>query len=145
MTPETLAAYLQEFLRSVQKVGNPKDEILSIFDKITEWKRQAGNLDDQEKMVARKLKNSEGNRVEIHNVKTLKAKLAEFQQEIGLSEDEVIIIMYTSLDLDWFNNLLVLAGEFLKWFNLNFEGESREELDFQESKMEYWTACVAYA
>ena len=78
MTPESLAAYLQEFLRCVQKVGNPKDEILGIFDKITEWKRQAGNLDDQEKMVARKLKNSEGNRVEIHNVKTLKAKLAEF-------------------------------------------------------------------
>ena len=78
MTPPLLAGELQEFLRCVQKVGNPKDEILGIFDKITEWKRQAGNLDDQEKMVARKLKNSEGNRVEIHNVKTLKAKLAEF-------------------------------------------------------------------
>ena len=81
-------------------------------------------------MVSRKLKNSEDNRVEIHNVKTLKAKLAEFQHEIGLTEDEITILIYTSLDLDWFNNLLVLAGEFLKWFNLNFEGESQEEIDF---------------
>jgi hypothetical protein len=24
------------------------------------------------------------------------------------------------------------------WFNLNFEGESREELDFKENKEELW-------
>ena len=60
----------------------------------------------------------------------MKAKLSEFEDEIGLTNDEVTIIIFTSLDLDWFNNLIVLSGEFLKWFNLNFEGESREELDF---------------
>ena len=35
-----------------------------------------------------------------------------------------MIIIYTSLDHDYFTNMLILAGEFLKWFNLNFEGES---------------------
>jgi len=44
------------------------------------------------------------------------------------------IIIYSSIDHDNLNNLIVHAGEFLMWFNLNFEGESREEIDFRESK-----------
>ena len=56
-----------------------------------------------------------------------------------------MIIIYTSLDHDYLNNLIVLAGEFLKWFNLNFEGESREELDFQENKYEIWNATCELA
>jgi len=50
--------------------------------------------------------------------------LDELKGEIGLSDDEITIIIYTSLDHDWFTNLLILQGEFLKWFNLNFEGDS---------------------
>ena len=57
-------------------------------------------------------------------------KSLEIQNEIGLTNDEVAIIVYTSLDLDWLNNMLVLASECTKWFNLNFEGEDRDELDF---------------
>lgn len=56
--------------------------------------------------------------------------MLELQDEIGLTNDEVTIIVYTSLDLDWLNSMLVLASEFTKWFNLNFEGEDRDELDF---------------
>jgi len=63
-------------------------------------------------------------------VKTLTEKLQEVASDIGLSNNELMIILYTSLDHDYLTNLLVSAGEFLKWFNLNFEGESREELDF---------------
>jgi hypothetical protein len=37
----------------------------------------------------------------------------------------------------------VLPGEFLKWFNLNFEGESTEERDFKENKEEIWiSTCI---
>lgn len=66
----------------------------------------------------------------IHNVKTIMIKILEIQNEIGLTNDEVVIIVYTSLDLDWLNNMLILASEFTKWFNINFEGEDRDELDF---------------
>jgi hypothetical protein len=34
--------------------------------------------------------------------------------------------------------MLVLASEFTKWFDLNFEGEDRDELDFQDDKLEIW-------
>ena len=43
------------------------------------------------------------------------------------------------------NNLIVLAGEFMKWFNLNFEGESREEIDFKDNKYEIWGATGTLA
>jgi hypothetical protein len=43
-------------------------------------------------------------------VKTLTAKLSELKPEIGLTDDEICLIIYTSLDHDWLTNLLVLAG-----------------------------------
>jgi len=67
-------------------------------------------------------------------VKTLIEKLKSLQNDIKLTDDDIVIIIFTSLDHDWFTNLLVLAAEFTKWFTLNFEGESREELDFKENK-----------
>ena len=79
-------------------------------------------------MVAKKLKFKEV--IKIHNVKTAIELLEELKDEIGLGDDEITVIVYTSIDRDWFTNLIVLQGEFLKWFNLNFEGESQEEKDF---------------
>ena len=73
-------------------------------------------------MVAKKLKFHEV--IKIHNMKTALELLDGLKEEIGLNDDEVTIIIYTSLDRDWFTNLILLQGEFLKWFNLNFEGES---------------------
>ena len=54
------------------------DDIEKIFNKILAWKKKAGNLDDQEKMVARKLRNHHENPIAVHNVKTLGEKIAEF-------------------------------------------------------------------
>ena len=95
----------------------------------------------QEKEVTRRMKNTE--MVKIHNVKTLFKKMEELQKLIGLTKEEIIVIIYTSLDHDYLTNLLVLSGEFLKWFNLNFEGDSREELDFLDNKLEIWTATCS--
>jgi hypothetical protein len=95
------------------------------------WKKNAGNLDQQEKMVKNKLSNSPLDPISLHNVKTLFRKMTEIQDEIGLTNDEVSVIIYTSLELDWLTNLLICSGEFTKWFNINFEGESREEIDFK--------------
>ena len=55
------------------------------------------------------------------------------------------IIIYSSIDHDNLNNLIVHAGEFLMWFNLNFEGESQAEIDFRESKCEIWKATCHLA
>ena len=52
------------------------------------------------------------------------------QEDIKLDNDEITMIIYTSIDLEFLTNLLIMQGEFLMWFNLNFEGESREEVDF---------------
>ena len=129
---EHVIAYLKYLLEAAGRVKDPGDDILTIFNKITNWKQGAderGNirdLDQQEKFVTAALRNSGKNKVDVHNVKTLRAKMSEIQQDIGLSEDEVSIIIFTSLDHDWFNNLIVLAGEFTKWFSINFEGENRE-------------------
>lgn len=84
-------------------------------------------------------------KIQCHNVKTLFAKLNELKADIGLSDDEITIIIYTSLDHDYLTNLLVLAGEFLKWFNLNFEGDSREEIDFKDNKCEIWVSTCTMA
>jgi len=62
-----------------------------------------------------------------------------------LSDDEITIIIFTSLDIDNLNNLIVLAGEFLKWFTLNYEGENREEIDFKDNKTEIWSATISMA
>ena len=82
----------------------------------------------------------------LHNVKTLLAKLQSLQREINLTDDEITIIIYTSLDHQYLTNLLVLPGEFLMWFTLNFEGESTEERDFKENKEEIWiSTCIQAA
>ena len=68
-------------------------------------------------------------------------KLNQFAAQIGLTANETKLVIYTSLDMDWFPNLIVLSGEFTKWFNINFEGESRDEIDFRDNKVENWMAC----
>jgi len=99
--------YLGQLKKVAKNVSDPQDDIEAIFNKITAWKEKFGNLDEQEKAVAKKLR-TKG--VKIHNVKTLTAKLNELKGEIGLNDDEICLIIYTSLDHDWLTNLLVLAG-----------------------------------
>ena len=90
----------------------------------------------------RKLSNGRTDPIHLHNVKTLQRKMSEIQDEIGLTNDEIAIIIYTSIDLDWFTNLLICAGEFTKWFNINFEGEHREEVEFRNQKQEIFNATA---
>ena len=35
-----------------------------------------------------------------------------------------------------------MAGEFTKWFHINFEGEGRDEIDFRDNKCEMWKSAV---
>ena len=63
-----------------------------------------GDQQKQSIQVRNKLKSKE--RVKVHNVKTLKKKLGEFKDEIGLADDDMTIIIFTSLDHDYLTNLL---------------------------------------
>lgn len=81
----------------------------------------------------------------IHNARSLEKKLRYLQPEIQLSDDELAVIMFSSVDHDYFTQLLISQGELLHWFNINFEGENREELDFLMNKERSWTAAVKLA
>jgi len=74
-------------------------------------------------MVRQRL-SEQGKRVEVHNVRSLHRKFSEFKDEIGLTNDEVNLIMFSAADEDWFNNLLIQSAEFTAWFRMNFKGES---------------------
>ena len=84
-------------------------------------------------------------KIKVHNVKSMKRKLDELQKAIGLTNDEILVIVYTSIDHECFTNLLCMTTDFMKWFSLNFEGESREELDFLQAKIGVWRATTSIA
>lgn len=105
-----------------------------------------GDLEEQENMVAQKFKNTGASAVKMHNAMSIEMKLKEeLQKEIGLTNDEMTLIIYTSLDHDYLPNLLVLSGEFLKWFQMNFEGENNDETDFLDNKLEIWQSTTSLA
>lgn len=144
MTHQSAIEYLKRIVDCQKRVGAPGDDVGVIFDKIQVWKQKQGNSDQQEKYVAQKLKTRKG--MLIHNVKTLLELLSGLQREIKLTDDEITIIVYTSLDHNHLTNLLINNSEFLKWFTLNFEGESTEERDFKENKEEIWiSTCIQAA
>jgi hypothetical protein len=83
-------------------------------------------------MVLTKLRAPPG--LKIHNAKTALSLLKASQKEIGLTDDEVLILLYTSVDQTILPHLIVQQTELGKWFFTNFADESRAELDFLESK-----------
>ena len=131
-----------------------------IFEKIQKWKdvlkdeseakqkaakteAEKDKILDFDQIVAAALKPKSV--LKIHNAKTLMSKLKELAPAIGLTEDEIFIIVYTSIDHDYFTNLIVLQGEFLKWFNLDFSEATQEEQDFKDNKVEVWVATTTLA
>ena len=96
---------MKELLAVGARVEDPTDDIQAIFDKITAWKQKAGDLDAQEKMVCKMLKAKE--HLKIHNIKTCLIKLNELKKAIGLSDDDVSLIAFISIDRDWLTNLLI--------------------------------------
>jgi hypothetical protein len=75
----------------------------------------------------------------------MKRKLQELQRAINLTDDEIQVMICTSIDHDSFTNLLCMTTEFMKWFTLNFEGESTEEIDFIQSKIGVWRSTTSIA
>jgi len=73
-------------------------------------------------MMPKKLKPKK--KIKIHNIKTALEVLNSIKAEVGFTDEEILIIIFTSVDQDYLNHLIVMQGEFLKWFNLDFEGEN---------------------
>ena len=96
-------------------------------------------------MVANKLSQNPSNPIEVHNVKTLKQKLSEFSSEIGLTKDEITMMIFTVIDMSWLTNMIIMSGDFTKWFNINFSEESRDKLDFRDKRLDNWEAALTYA
>jgi len=65
------------------------------------------------------------------------------KEEIGLTDNDITIIIFTSMDISYLTDLICRPGQFLKWFTVNFAGEGRQELDFLESKLELWEETVS--
>ena len=103
--------------------------------------------------MANALKPAKGSKLKIHNIKTAFELLRKIQGEAKLLDDDLMLIIYTSLDYDYFTNGLIMQGEFLKWFNLDFgdpddkdpDDQNQDELDFLENKQEMWMATTTLA
>ena len=69
------------------RIKDPKDELQSVARKITKWKRTAGEIDAQLRMVSQRLKYQAGEKIKVQNFVTVAGKLDELV-EINLTRDE---------------------------------------------------------
>ena len=69
-------------------------------------------------------------KVTVHNIKSILELMSGLQNQIQLTDDDMTIMVFSCIDHEHLNNLMISTGEFMKWFNLNFEGESPEEREF---------------
>ena len=70
-----------------------------------------GDSEKQEQIVSEFLKPKKP--LEIHNINTAWAKLNELKGKIGLTDLECFFIIFSSIDLDYFNHLLIRQGDFI--------------------------------
>jgi len=96
ITPDMLKFFLQKLIDSEQQVAESLEEISAIAEKIKVWKEKFGDLQAQDRAVFKALKPEK--RIKVHNAKTLYDKLNTIQQDIGLTSEEVTIIVFSSLN-----------------------------------------------
>ena len=61
---------------------------------------------------------------------------------MGLTNNEMAVILFSSLDRDHLTSMIIQQGEYMMWFTSNFEGESGAEDDFKNDKVETWASIV---
>jgi len=145
LSPQQVYEYLKSVKGIAEKIKNPLDDIELIFTKIEKWRQSFGNSEEQEKAIAQALKPPPEREIHMHNLKTAMELVLSFNEKLNLSDDEITLITFTSLQLETLNNMIVQTSEFTKWFTIDFRGENREEKDFKEDKFEIWEATVALA
>jgi hypothetical protein len=86
-----------------------------------------GDMEEQETMIIKKLRPVEN--ISINNIKTVLQKLDQLKHEIKLTDDEVILIAFSSIDFDYFTNMLIAQSNYSEWFTTNYAGENTVEDD----------------
>ena len=121
------------------------DTFQNICQKIQTWKDRIGGGSSEmtETMLAKALKAKSP--VKIHNVKTIMQVLNAIAKDIGLTETDIMLIVFTSIDHDYMTNLLIRQGGFLEWFSIEFDGNSDEEADFFEDLCDSWASTTTLA
>lgn len=132
--------YFKKLIGTAKKITNMEAVIKGIFDKILAWKAQMGDLDQQDKKVSQKLRPIE--KIDIHNIKTVMLKMQQLMPEIKLSDDDVVIIAFTSIDQDFFTNMLISQNDFTEWFTTNYAGENTVEADLLRQALDKWEGIV---
>lgn len=113
ISPEEMVNYVQKLIDVENNVSNPQDYVKMIFDKITAWKKKNNKSRDSEQLeqfIHKSLKvprKANGAKVKIHNAKTAFELLKRLQSDIKLTEDELAIMVYTSVDQEHFTHLLI--------------------------------------
>jgi hypothetical protein len=102
-----------------------------------------GDSERQEEMVSIYLKPKKP--LKIHNINTALVKMNELKGKIGLTDLECYFIIFSSIDHDYFNHLLLKQGDFIKWFTINFEEREGEEEDFLEETIKQLGASILTA
>lgn len=80
----------------------------------------------------------------MHNAKSILEMANMNFGDFKFSNDEIMFIIVTSSDLDFFPHQLISISSFRDWFIKNFAGESTEELDFLEEIEEIWKTVSSY-
>ena len=105
------------------RIKDPKDELQSIARKITKWKRTAGEIDAQLRMVNKALKKKAGQKIKVQNFVTVSDKLEELGQ-INLTRDEKHLLIFSSMMDEEINNLVISNTKFLDWFQIDFADDT---------------------
>lgn len=106
LTHEDVIARLKDLIKVESKIGEPYDDIREIFIKINTWKKKQGNSEEIESFLKNTLKQKKD--LFVHNAKTAEELLRRLQKDIGLTDDEITVIIYTSMNPEFFNHLILL-------------------------------------
>jgi len=114
-----------------------------ICSKIQRWKEKAGGTEAQEDLLTKAL--AAKTKVNIHNVKTIFEVMKNIQRAIDLTDVEIILIIFTSIDQDYMTNLIIKQASFLEWFSIEFGDNSEEEAEFLEDLCDAWASTTTLA
>jgi hypothetical protein len=62
-----------------------------------------------------------------------------------LTEVDIILIIFTSIDQDYMTNLIIQNSSFLSWFSIEFNGNSDAEAEFLENLCDNWASTTTLA
>ena len=134
---------MQRIVDTNKKIPNITPLVKGIFDKIQAWKEKMGDLEEQEEIVLKKLRPVD--KISIHNIKTITNKLEQLKHEIKLTDEDIAVISFSTIDHDYFIPMLVKQSDYLEWFTTNYAGENTVEDDLLEEVRTDWEACVSLA